>query len=111
MSSLIILPTKDTTDGLAVVFPFLDQMAFGEVITGAVVTIVVTSGDDPNPTVMLEGIPDYTTSGGRQVVQLVIGGLNGVTYQLVCTVVTSLSNAFICQGQLVIIDDPTLSGS
>lgn len=105
MSGRILLPSKQVADSIVVNFPFQNQMQFGEVVTGAVVTIVPWSGDDPNPTTMLVGTPDHTTGLGLYVLQGVKNGISGVIYRLVCTVTTSLSNAFTCDAQLAVLDD------
>lgn len=105
MTQDVLLPSKQVADSLLVNFPFQNQMVFGEVVTGAVVTITVYTGTDPNPTTMLSGTPDYTTGLGEYVLQTIVAGISGNIYQLVCTVATSLSNVFVCEAYLAVINN------
>lgn len=104
MTANIQLPSKQVADVLVAVFPFQDQMAFGELINGAIVTVILYTGTDPNPSAILSGLPNYTSSGGLSVSQTLINGVSGNVYQLVCSVSTTLGNTFTSQGYLAVIN-------
>jgi hypothetical protein len=99
-----LLPSKQVADTITAVFPFQNQMQFGELINGAIVTATTYSGTDTNPGAILSGIPNYTSSGGLSVSQVLTAGISGNIYYLVCTVSTTLSNVFICDAYLAVIN-------
>ncbi len=107
MTSDVITPSKQVADTLTINFPFQDQMAFGEVVNGAAVTIAVASGVDPNPTPMLIGLPDWTTGVGQYVLQQIGSGVPGVIYNIVCSASTSLGNGLIKRTKLAVVNLPT----
>jgi hypothetical protein len=104
MTANIQLPSKQVADVLVATFPFQDQMAFGELINGAIVTVTLYTGTDPNPSAILSGIPNYVSSGGLSVAQTLVSGVSGNVYLLVCTVSTTLGNTFANQGYLAVIN-------
>lgn len=87
MTSRTILPRKITSEDLDVLFGFQDQMPFGASIVGTVIVVAVYSGVDTDPSAILSGDPSLVD--GYFVKQAVIGGLQGVTYLLTCTVAVS----------------------
>ena len=105
MTQNVLLPSKQVSDTVTVVWPFQDQMVFGELVNGAIVTVTVYSGTDSNPSAMLSGSPMWSINQGLAVTQTIIGGLSGVTYLIVCTVSTTLSNTLINQAYLSVINN------
>lgn len=98
--SLLILPAKSQAEDIPVTFNFLDQLVFGEVITGATITIVVYSGIDPNPDAMIAGVPVVATPLVTVPIQ---DGVVGVIYTIVCTVTGSGTHVYSQEGRLAII--------
>jgi hypothetical protein len=80
---------KRTTEVWKCPFNFVRRLAPGETISAATFTIEVHSGVDPNPSVMLVGGGASPTIDGPIVVNLVQGGVDGVTYCLRARVTTS----------------------
>lgn len=105
MTANLQLPSKQVSDVLVPVFPFQDQMAFGELIIGAIVTVTVYTGIDPSPSVILSGTPQWSINQGLAVSQTVINGISGNVYLMVCSVTTSLSNTFLNQAYLAVINN------
>jgi len=79
-------------------FDFISCLQEGETISTVSVSATVYSGLDSNPSAILSGLP--TLVNGTQVRQLITGGVNGVTYELDCTVTTSLGQTLIQSGLL-----------
>lgn len=104
MTQDVLLPSKQVVDTISSIYPFQDVMTFGEVITGAVCSVIVYTGTDGNPSLILSGTPNFSSSGGLSVTQNLTAGLSGVIYQIVCTVVTSLSNTFVKNAYLAVIN-------
>lgn len=88
---------KLTTENELFTFDFSPIIATGEVINTASCTVQVKDGSDPNPNNIKVGSPAIS---GALVVQRVSGGLNGVTYRLEMTVITSLTNVYTLVGDL-----------
>lgn len=99
MVSRIILPQKSYLEVTSATFTFQDQCPFGSVISGAVVSVEVWSGVDPNPMDILLGLPSQPDP--YYIYQELTGGLPGVIYYLVCTVAVS--------GALVLTQDAYLA--
>lgn len=96
--SRIDLPSKLVGETLATTFDFLSLLAIGETISSASCTASVYSGVDASPSAILSG---GAAISGSKVTQTVTAGTLGVTYLLLCSVVTSLSHtlqisAFLC---------------
>lgn len=104
MTQGLLLPSKQVADIITAVFPFQNQMAYGEVINGANITVVVYTGTDPSPGNILSGLPNYISYGGLSVGQVLFKGASGNIYLVTCTVSTTLSNTFACQGYLAVIN-------
>jgi len=85
-------------------FDFISCLQQGETIATFSVGATVYSGTDPNPSLILSGSP--TLVNGTQVRQLTTGGVNGVTYELDCTVTTSLGQTLIQTGLLSVYTTP-----
>lgn len=98
--SLLILPAKSQAEDIPVTFNFLDQLVFGETITGAVVTVVVYSGIDPTPNNMLADVPVISTPLVTVPIQ---DGIVGVIYTIVCTVTGSGGHVYTQEGRLAVI--------
>jgi len=83
----IITAPKPSTDSLNYKFNFLSQLAPGETISTAVTTASVYTGVDANAAAVVSGVASIS---GTQVTQLLVGGVPGVVYQILCTITTSL---------------------
>ena len=88
-------------------FDFISCLQQGETILTFSVGATVYSGTDTNPSAILSGTP--TVVNGTQVRQLTTGGVNGVTYELDCTVTTSLGQTLIQTGLLSIYSTPVIA--
>ena len=82
------------------VFDFTSRLAATETISTKVVTATVYSGTDASPSAIISG---SATSSGQKVTQSVTAGTLGVTYLLLCTITTSLSQTLQLSGYLTII--------
>lgn len=87
MTSRVILPRKTPVEVLSSQFGFQDQMTFGSTITGAVLSVGVESGLDPNPLDILSGVPTLVNTYFIQ--QILVDGIPGVTYIITCNISTS----------------------
>lgn len=67
-------------------FDFTNELATAETISTAVVTATVYKGTDSNPAAIVSGT---ATIAGNVVTQLIIDGVENVTYLIVCEVTTS----------------------
>jgi hypothetical protein len=77
-----LLPAKNPGEVINVTFAYSTELGSTETIIGTpVVSCSLISGVDPNPSAMLNGIPTVQISN---VVQEIVGGLDGCTYQLSC---------------------------
>jgi hypothetical protein len=87
-------------------FDFTSQLAAGETINTASVSITPWWGVDPSPSSMLSGSPLIS---GNTVQQLFTGGVLGVIYEVTCTANTLLSAApyqsLILRGYLAVVPD------
>ena len=80
---------KTPTESEPLGFDFAVDLATGETISTAPFTMAVVEGTDASPSSMLSGSPAIS---GTEVRQRVVGGVVGVTYELSCTITTSMSN-------------------
>ena len=103
MTRVVIIPSKRSDAQVPVHFPFADQLEFGETISGQVVTCVVFTGTDANPSAVLFGSP---TMANNTVTQVVTGGVPGTIYQLVAMATTSNANMYSKGARLAIVDEP-----
>ena len=77
------LPAKTPTEEKLVTFDFTIEAVVGSVLSGPTVAKSVISGNDPAAVGLTVGSASVS---GLQAQALVSGGLDGVTYQLTCTV-------------------------
>lgn len=77
-----VLPIKLVTERYTVVFDFLDELAWGDLVDTASVEVVPEVGVDALPQEMLYKLP--VVVDGRYVKQQVWWGVPGVVYQLKC---------------------------
>lgn len=82
-------------------FDFTDQLASGETISTATVSVGVYSGEDADPSRLLAGA---TSQSSGVVTQAIKEGLAGNIYQLTCTVTTSANLALQRSGLLAIVE-------
>jgi len=100
--SRIILEGKLASETIRVTFDFLSRLAIGETLSSASVAATVYSGTDAAPSAIISGSDSIS---GSQVTQLITGGTLGVTYLLVCTANTSLSQVLELSAYLVVVPD------
>lgn len=93
--SRIVFPTKGTGESPDVVFDFTSWLAAGETLLTAVCTATVYSGTDASPSSLISGSASIS---GAKVTQLITGGVEGVVYDLLCTVTTSLGQTLQLAG-------------
>lgn len=98
--TLLISPAKSADETIPVVFNFLDQLEFGETITGAAMSAVVSSGTDASPSAILGGLPTVATP---TVTQSITAGVVGVIYIVVCTVTGSNSHVYTQEVRIAVI--------
>lgn len=78
------LSPKDPAEQIAVTFEFAAGILAGETITGTpTVTASATGGSDASPSAILSGTP---LVAGSQVMQTIVGGVDGSTYKLRCLI-------------------------
>jgi hypothetical protein len=80
-------------------FNFISDLAVGETITGATVTALVWSGNDPTPSNLISGA---ATISGTVVSQKLTGGVAGNIYAVTCTATTSAGQTLIHSAYLVV---------
>ena len=96
------LPTKDPSETVTVSFVFGNELGGGETVSSATVTCTVMSGSgsaDPTPSAVLAGVPTL----GSTILQSVTGGLDGVTYFLKATALTSQGRVLVRKGALPVV--------
>jgi hypothetical protein len=99
--SRIILKAKVVGTSENRTFDFTSQLATGETISTQSVACSVFTGVDASPSSMISGAASHS---GAIVTQLIIGGVAGVIYELVCTVTTSLGQTLKLTGYLAAIN-------
>lgn len=77
------LPAKTPTEEKIVTFDFTIEAVAGSILSAPTIAKSVISGTDPAAVSLTVGAPSVS---GLQAQALVSGGLDGVVYQLVCTV-------------------------
>lgn len=83
-------------------FDFLSRLAAGETILSAGCTASVYSGTDATPSAIISG---SATASGSVVTQAIVGGTLGVTYELLCSAVTSAGQTLQLSGYLVVVPE------
>lgn len=81
------------------VFDFSQELPFGETVASASLAATVYSGLDPAPQAIVSGTP---TISGREITQILIGGVVGVVYELDASVVSSGGHFLTKQGLLCV---------
>lgn len=86
-----VIPQRSKRQGETsqVTFDFTGLLAVGETISTYVVAATIYSGVDADPTLIIDG---PASASGLIVSQTITGGVEGVIYQLVCTITTSIAN-------------------
>lgn len=102
MTSRIILEGKSTGETQIVKFDFSSRLATSETISTQVVTATTYSGTDASPSSIVSG---SATASGAIVSQTITAGTLGVTYELLCSITTSLSQTLLIAAYLTIIPD------
>jgi hypothetical protein len=77
-------------------FDYVHNLAVGEAIQSALITVQVLDGTDANPVSMVLG---GASINGTQVMQRLQGGVAGVYYRIICTATTTGS-----QNQVLMLD-------
>ena len=94
----ITIPSKDIEETATLLFDFSDQI-YVDPIVSAKVVIDVKTGEDYNPSIVLNGAPTFTMS---TVSQQVSGGEKYTAYRIRCTATTSLGRVYVQWGYLCI---------
>jgi hypothetical protein len=92
---------KLTTEKEMFVFDFSQVLGAGEGIATATCSIIVIDGYDSSPEAMFDG-PAGVQS--KTAVQLIQGGIAGVTYRLIMTVMTGYGYLYTAVGDLPVYD-------
>lgn len=90
---------KKPGETLNVGFDFADVLAPEETLVSATLTVSVLRGVDPSPNDMLKDGPIII---GTLVSQFIRGGLDGVTYLISCTAITSDPQTLINEGVIAV---------
>lgn len=98
--SRIILDPKTVAETRTIQFNFASELAVAETISSASVTAAVYTGTDPLPSNIVSGAASIS---GPLVSQNITAGLVGVTYTLVCSVITSTGQVLGLSAYLTII--------
>ena len=93
---------KLTGETVIETFDFTSRLTTAETISTASVTASVYSGTDASPNAIVSG---SATISGKTVTQAITAGTLGVTYLLVCTITTSLSQILELAAYLPIVPD------
>lgn len=83
-------------------FDFTSRLAVAETISTAAVTASVYSGTDASPSSIING---SAAISGQAVTQSITAGVLGVTYELLCTITTSLGQTLQLSAYLPIMPD------
>tara|TARA_R110000868_G_scaffold72639_4_gene211411 strand:+ start:71 stop:382 length:312 start_codon:yes stop_codon:yes gene_type:complete len=97
--SRVTFQPKLLSERVSLVFDFTSRLASGETISTATTTATLFSGTDSAPSSLIFGAAAIS---GQTVSQLVVGGVLGVTYELLCTITTSASQTLQLSGYLVV---------
>ena len=100
MSSRVVFPPKKPGETALEPFDFSSQLAAGETISTAGVTVSVWSGTDPSPGSLVSGAASIAAGVVSQAIQ---GGVSGVIYTLLCQVTTSLGQTLNMSGFLAVL--------
>lgn len=107
-----ILPSKLVTERILVRFEFKDELAWGETISNAQVSISVASGIDPAPNDMLYRDIFYSSTEARQQIH---AGLPGVIYKVECAALGTSGKVYTKFCHLAVLPDeaafPPIAGT
>lgn len=92
--------SKGTAEVVDLEADFLSQLILGETVLAASCSVVVHSGEDPNPSAMLSGVPSIA---GSIVTQKIQGGVAGVIYTVSFAIRTSLVNVYVQDFKLAVL--------
>lgn len=98
--SITVFPPKQDSATIPLVFDFLSQLESTETISSHVCDCVVEVGTDANPENVLSG---STSVEGKQVTQLITGGVVGAIYRVSCDIVTSLGQHLTMYGRVAVL--------
>lgn len=90
---------KLTTENELFSFDFSQVLTTGETLLTASCSVIVKDGTDASPSSILYGSAAIV---GSKATQRIYNGISEVTYRLVMTVTTSLSNTFTAVGDLTV---------
>jgi hypothetical protein len=82
-------------------FDFVNELASGETISGATFTATVFLGTDASPSSIVSG---SASTSGTVASQMIVDGVEGVTYLLECEITTSNSQKIHGVGLLKVTD-------
>ncbi len=96
----VIFDAKRVAETVSLAFDFASRLSVGETISSQVVTATTYSGTDASPSSIISG---SATASGTVVRQAVAAGVLGVTYLLLCQIVTSASQTLDLEGFLTVV--------
>lgn len=102
MTNRADLPTKLVGSTKTYTFDFTSDLAVSETISTKTVAATVYSGTDASPSALISG---SASSSGAIVSQVITGGVEGVLYELKCTITTSAGQTLVQAGYLVVTSD------
>lgn len=79
---MITLPNKTPAEDKVVTFDFAPEANSNSVLSSPTVAKSVISGNDPGAVGLQVGVPAVS---GLTVMVMIVGGLDGVAYELLCT--------------------------
>lgn len=86
--------------GPPLVFDFTNELAAGETISTAVVSMATYAGTDAAPSGLLSG---NEVISGATVTQKLVGGVEGVIYSATCEIATSASRTINRTGLVAVV--------
>jgi hypothetical protein len=89
-------PEKAPSEKIPATFVFTKALDQGETIVSATLSVSLRQGVDPSPSSILDGAHQIL-AGGR-VLQRIRGGIDGVSYEVRCSVTTSSGSIFLLAG-------------
>jgi len=98
----VILQAKKLGETVFQSIDFISKLGANETIVSAVCTCSVYTGNDPNPSAVIFGVPAIS---GTIVNQLTTGGVLGTIYELLAKAVTSAGQTIELSGFLAIVPD------
>jgi hypothetical protein len=93
---------KRIDEDIKISFDFVNQLSSGETLSVAVVRATVFQGTDASPSAIVYGTSSIT---GTIATQMIVDGVEGVTYLLECEVLTSGGQTIHGVGLLKITDE------